>query len=340
MPLVGRRCASVLLVLPIFALLRSSPYRGGVCCQRCASAQPATPIPRTHHGAKAVAAQLSPLIRPLLFLDWSSFLSADQYCLEQHNYLSYKTDVFDNVGGMALLRGYRSVANRILGSLQQPMLEDLLPELEPVDLTLRQVIYKVDAPVTNLYFVERGLVSLVKTMKDGRTVEIGAVGIEGVTGSNSLFGVNNALLESVVQIPGTALRINRDSLLSKMARNEVLRDMLIRYTHFSVSGIAQTAACNRLHSLEERCCRWLLIAHDSAQSDTFPLTHEFLALMLGTQRSGLSLIAKVLQMAGYIRYSRGQVTVKDRAGLEATSCECYRTLRVQADRVFRPPQPS
>ncbi len=173
-------------------------------------------------------------------------------------------------------------------------------------------------------------------MQDGRTVEIGAVGIEGVTGSNALFGINYAMLESIVQVPGTALRISRDILRGEMAKNETLRDILQRYAHFAVSEIAQTAACNRLHSLEERCCRWLLIAHDSARSDTFPLTQEFLALMLGTQRSGLSVIASILQNAGFIRYARGRLTIMDRAGLEATTCECYRTIQAQLDQVFAP----
>jgi CRP-like cAMP-binding protein len=230
----------------------------------------------------------------------------------------------------------RGSANRILLALSPAAFKNIRPELEVVHLVRGEIIYHVDAPINHLYFVDKGLISLVKTMQDGRTVEIGAVGLEGVTGSEALFGIESAMLESIVQIPGTAYRIGSTLMRQEMARNEALRALIQRYVHFAVGHLAQTAACNRLHCLEERCCRWLLIAHDSARSDTFPLTHEFLAMMLGVQRTGVSLAANILQRAGLIRYTRGIVTIADRQALEATACECYAAIHAQLRRLFDP----
>jgi CRP-like cAMP-binding protein len=213
----------------------------------------------------------------------------------------------------------------------------LEPDLERVDLKQGQVIFRVDAPIVHLHFVEQGLISLVKTMQDGRTVEIGAIGIEGGAGCGALVGMERGILDAMVQVPGTARRIRCDTVRDEIAKSEAARRLVQRYVRFAVGELAQTAACNRLHSLEQRCCRWLLIAHDSAGSDAFPLTHEFLAMMLGVQRAGVSLTAKALQKVGLIRYSRGRVTVVDRPGLEAAACECYGTVRAQFDRLYGRP---
>lgn len=227
------------------------------------------------------------------------------------------------------------LANRILLALPRATLQRISAHLEPVNLERGQVIYHPDARIKKLYFVNRGLISLVRTMRDGRTVEIGAVGIEGVTGLPALFGIDSATLECIVQVPGTALCGSPDILRGEMVRGRSFQSLLHRYYHVVVSQVAQTAACNRLHSLEERCCRWLLIAHDSARSDTFPITHEFLAMMLGVQRAGVSIAASALQRAGLIRYVRGHMTIADRHKLEAAACECYTTIRQLVDRLFR-----
>lgn len=230
------------------------------------------------------------------------------------------------------------IANRLLRSLPPATLKRILPALAPLKTVRGQVIDRLDRPIENLYFVNRGLVSFVKTMHDGRTVEIGAVGIEGVTDPNSLFSIDKAIVESIVQIPGTAFRIGRDVLRHEMASDVALREMMQKHARFAISQLMQTAACNRLHSLEERCCRWLLIAHDSALSDTFPLTHEFLAMMLGVQRGGVSIAASFLQKAGLIRYTRGQVTITGRPGLEDAACECYGTVRAELEKLFSTPK--
>jgi CRP-like cAMP-binding protein len=161
------------------------------------------------------------------------------------------------------------------------------------------------------------------------------VGIEGVTGLPALFGIGNATLECLVQVPGTALCGRPAILRAELARGRGLQSLLHRYYHLVISQIAQTAACNRLHSLEQRCARWLLIAHDGARAPTFPITHEFIAMMLGVQRAGVSIAANALQQSGLIRYSRGRLTVTDRRGLETAARECYRTIYLLIERLFR-----
>ena len=203
-----------------------------------------------------------------------------------------------------------AINNRILRSLPSATRKRLLTALEHISIVRSQEMDCVDQPIEYLYFVNRGMVSFVKTMRDGRTAEVGAVGIEGLTDPNALFVVDRAIVNSLVQIPGSAFRIRRDDLRREIAKDAALRAMMQRYARFAIGQFMQTAACNCLHSLEERSCRWLLMAHDSALDDTFPLTHEFLAMMLGVQRTGVSIAANVLQKAGLIRYARGHVTIK------------------------------
>lgn len=226
------------------------------------------------------------------------------------------------------------VTNRMLLALPPATLKRIRSALRPVNTAKGQVIDHVAGPIKHMYFLNRGLVSLVKTMRDGRTIEIGAVGIEGVTDPTALFGIESAALETVVQIPGRALRIERSRLRQEVANDDALREIMEKYARFAFRQLAQTAACNRLHSLEERCCRWLLIAHDSALSDTFPVTHEFLAMMLGVHRSGVSIAANLLKKAGLIEYARGRMTITDRCGLEEAACECYGAIQAELDDLF------
>ena len=227
-----------------------------------------------------------------------------------------------------------AINNRILRSLPSATRKRLLPALEHVSTVRPQAMDRVDQPIEYLYFVNRGMVSFVKTMQDGRTVEVGAVGIEGVTDPNALFVVDRSIVDSLVQIPGSAFRIQRETLRREMAKDAMLREMMQRYARFAIGQFMQTAACNCLHSLEERSCRWLLMAHDSALDDTFPLTHEFLAMMLGVQRTGVSIAANLLQKAGLIRYARGSVTITNREGLEDAACECYGVVQGELESLF------
>lgn len=225
------------------------------------------------------------------------------------------------------------VANRLL--LASPeALARLTPRLEFVNLRRTHVLYEAEARIRHVDFVNRGLVSLVKTMRDGRTVEIGTIGVDGVVGLSALFDVNTALFEKIVQVPGNAYRISVADVKREMADNRRFHDLLEGYVHVAMSQIAQTAACNRLHSLEERCCRWLLTSHDAARANEFLLTQEFLAMMLGARRVSVSIAASGLQKQGFIRYRRGRLSILNRAGIEALACECYATVKVHADRLF------
>lgn len=231
------------------------------------------------------------------------------------------------------------INNQILLALPATTFERLQPHLEHVALKRHEVIHDALERVEFAYFVNRGIISLVKAMQDGRVVEIGAVGIEGLTDPCALFGLDRAAMDTLVQVPGNAYRISLATLRDYMESDDALRTIMQDYAWFSIRQLAQTAGCNRLHTVEERCARWLLIAHDSAMSDTFPLTHEFLAMMLGARRSGVSTAAHTLKKAGLIDYSRGVMTIIDRHGLEEVACECYGTMRAELDELFPAREP-
>ncbi len=226
-------------------------------------------------------------------------------------------------------KAWDASANRVLRGLSKEARAELWPHLERVAMHRGHVYNSVNTRIEYLYFVERGMVSLVKVMRDGRTIEIGAIGIEGVADPSAIFDAERAILESIVQIPGEALRIERNVLAQKMMHNGEILHAMRRYAAVALNQLLQTAACNCLHSIDQRACRWLLIAHDSALADSFPLTQEFLAMMLGVQRASVSLAAQELHRSGLIDYCRGRVTIVDRAGLERAVCECYGTLREQ-----------
>jgi len=191
-----------------------------------------------------------------------------------------------------------------------------------------QAITHAGHRIQHHYFVNHGVVSLMKTMRDGRTVEIVAVGAEGMLMPGLVFELFETMaLDGIVQVPGTAFRIRRCIFRREMESDRTLHQVMRRYLDFTAHQVVQTVACNCLHSLEERLCRWLIIAHDSTMSDHFPITHEGLALSLGVQRAGISLTAKLLQKAGLISYRRGMVTIANRIAIEARACECYDTLR-------------
>lgn len=220
-------------------------------------------------------------------------------------------------------------------ALPRATFDRLARHLVALPLLHHTVLFRARAEVRRVYFIDQGMVSLIQGMKDGRTVEVGAIGTEGAVGSNAVFGVSDALLETMVQMPGRARAVAPDVLAEEARRCHVLSSLLQGIVHIEVAQIAQTAACNRLHSLEQRCCRWLLTAHDNGGSDTFPLTQEFLAMMLGVRRPGVTVAARSLQQSGYIRYHRGQIEITDRKGLERASCECYAAIRAQSDALFR-----
>ena len=229
-----------------------------------------------------------------------------------------------------------AVRNGLLAALPPEDLARLRPRLQPFELPFDQTIYPADGAVEAVLFVETGMVSLLATLEDGEQVEVGIAGREGLVGLPLVFGDDRSLVEARVQMEGTALRMDAAALRDGMEGSAALRLVLNRYALFFQAQVTMAAACNARHAIEQRLARWLLIAHDRAGADEFPMTHEFMAMMLGVRRPGVSLAAGVLQKAGLIRYARGRMEITDRPGLEAASCECYHTVRHEFARLLGP----
>jgi CRP-like cAMP-binding protein len=228
------------------------------------------------------------------------------------------------------------VRNGLLAALPSEDLARLRPSLQPVELPFDQTLYPADGIVEAVLFPESGMVSLLATLEDGEQVEVGIAGREGLIGLPLVFGDDRSLVEARVQMEGTALRMDAAALRDGMEGSAALRGLLHRYALAFQAQVTMTAACNARHAIEQRLARWLLIAHDRAGADEFAMTHEFMAMMLGVRRPGVSLAAGALQRAGLIRYARGRMEITDRPGLEAASCECYHTARREFARLLGP----
>lgn len=211
----------------------------------------------------------------------------------------------------------------------------LVAQLESIALRSGVTLVEPGGTTDHVYFPEAGLVSLVVVMDDGRMVEVGVVGLEGMVGVSEVLGMFGSPFQAVVQVPGHGKRLSRPVLQRELEQVPVLKDLILRYMHHRVAQIAQTAACNRLHRVPQRCCRWLLTADDSVQTDSFALTHEFLALMMGVNRPTLSRALASLRREGLIDYRYGIMTIKDRRTLKARSCVCYETMRRDAELVYQ-----
>ncbi len=229
--------------------------------------------------------------------------------------------------------------NALLDWLPAKGLAPLRPDLETVDLKMSQVLYPggSEQEVEHVYFPIDAVTSMLTLMTDGSAVEAGTVGHEGVVGAQSAFGSGRILERWISQVPGLSVRMPARKFRAHFETNPSLRLLVHRYMHSYMTFLAQSAACNRLHVLVERCARWLLLTHDRVGRDDFPLTHEFLAMMLGVRRPAVSVAAATLQSAGFITYSRGNVHVADRAGLESASCECYGVTTQEYNRIFAEP---
>jgi len=221
--------------------------------------------------------------------------------------------------------------NRVLAALPKPEIERLQPHLSPVTLKLHAPL--LDGRTDYAYFLEDGLASVVLPMQDGSTVEVGVIGKDGVVGLPILLGADRMPGKTFIQVEGSGFRIKAERLKEEFERSGELRRHLQKYLLANLLQSAQNAACNRLHTIAERLSRWLLTCHDRVQSDRMPLTHEFLAQMLGAPRTTVTLAAGMLQQAGLIDYSRGHVTIKNRSGLEEAACECYRVVRNEFQRL-------
>jgi CRP-like cAMP-binding protein len=229
-----------------------------------------------------------------------------------------------------------SVRNGLLGALSPEDWAHIEPHLEAVELPFDQTIHAASGPVDAVFFVETGMVSLLVPLEDGEQVEAGIAGPEGLVGMPLVYGDSHSLTDARVQREGTALRIGAAAFRAEMDRSAALRGLMLRYALAFHAQVTLTAACNARHAIEQRLARWLLVAHDRAGTDEFPMTHEFLSLMLGVRRPGVTIVAGMLQKAGLIHYTRGRMAITDRLGLEAASCECYHTVRHEFARLLGP----
>ena len=224
--------------------------------------------------------------------------------------------------------------NRLLARCAPSDYARLHPHLKPVFLPQEFVLYTSRGPMDFVYFPESGVASLVVTMANGKTAEVGTVGNEGFVGLPVLFGESVAHVGVFMQVPGTGLRIPSVVFRNELQRSETLRNLFFSYAGVFFNQTAQSAACAFLHSLEQRCCRWLVATADRMPSEQFALTQEFFAMMLGVRRSSISVVMGNLQRRGLVRYSRGRVTILDRKSLQAMACECYHVIKAETKRPF------
>jgi CRP-like cAMP-binding protein len=224
--------------------------------------------------------------------------------------------------------------NRLLATLPRDDLLTLWPDFQPVPLVRGSVLFGADEPLRRVYFVETGVVSLVAVFEDCTTSEMAIVGREGVVGLGTLLGGDAAFGQCVVRAPGLALAVEASQFQSATQRSPSLRTACEAYARAFLREALQTAACNSVHMVEERCARWLLMSQDRTDGEMLSLTQEHLAEMLGVCRSTVTVAAGALQRAGLIRYHRGTIRVLDRLRLERVSCECYRVIRSQYERLL------
>ena len=228
----------------------------------------------------------------------------------------------------------RAANNHLLALLPSGEYERIITHLEPVSFKLGESIYESGAQLKHLYFPTTCIVSLLYTMEDGASAEIGVVGNEGVVGIALFMGGDTTPNRAIVQSAGSALKMKARALQEEFLRGGEFQLSLLRYTQALITQISQTAVCNRLHPIEQQLCRWLLLSHDRLQSDELKMTQELIANMLGVRREGVTYAAGRLQTNGLIKYARGRITILNREGLEASACECYQVVKDEYDRLL------
>ena len=221
--------------------------------------------------------------------------------------------------------------NHLLAAVSQRAYREMLSGLEPVKLVYGQVLYEPTGLIRHVYFPIDCLVSLLTAVDNGRVLEVGMVGNEGMVGMPMVLGIGESAVRALVQGGGTAMRMPASRFRTEFNKNILLQRALFRYTHLLMAQVSQTAACNRFHEAEGRLARWLLMTSDRLHTDEFLLTHEFLAHMLGVRRVGVTKAAEGLRRKKLIVYSRGHITILDRAQLEKAACVCYRIVKKLQD---------
>lgn len=226
------------------------------------------------------------------------------------------------------------LANRVLARVKADDLQDIVPFFERVPLEFGAIFLEARAPIEHAFFPVSGILSAIAVMEDGDGIEVATIGSEGMLGIPGFVEFDISPYRVIVQGAGVAYRIRTDMLRQQMKRSESLHDAVSRYQAAFLFQVSQCVACNGLHSIERRCCRWMLMSHDRLGTDELPLTHEFLALMLGTRRASVTEVLQPLQQRGLIKSARGKITIVDRPGLEAESCECYATVQKEFRRLL------
>lgn len=224
--------------------------------------------------------------------------------------------------------------NQLLAALPEAEWLRWLPQLEPVNLALGEVLYESGAKMTYVYFPTSAIVSLLHVLENGASAEIAVVGFEGVVGISIFMGGGSTPSRAVVQSAGMGFRLRSDAIKQEFDRSSPVMHLLLRYTQALITQMAQTAVCNRHHSLDQQLCRWLLLSLDRLQGNELVMTQELIANMLGVRREGVTEAALKLQKACLIRYARGHISVLDRPGLEQRTCECYAVVRKEYDRLL------
>lgn len=227
-----------------------------------------------------------------------------------------------------------AVRNRILAALLATEYKRLLPKLEHVSLRRGQVIYRADQEIEEVYFPEQAVVAMVDSMDDGRTVEVGLIGREGIVGINVVLGGVVTPDKAVVQLAGSAMRMKSRHLRKEMRFGSPMQRLLLAYARAFLAVISQSVACSQYHSIEQRLARWLLTMNDYVGSREFAMDHKSIALMLGVRREGITEAAGIFQMAALIDYRRGRICVLDARGLGKKACECYRFIRQQYQHLY------
>jgi CRP-like cAMP-binding protein len=229
-----------------------------------------------------------------------------------------------------------SVRNQLLQKLSAEDFAYLAPELRQVDLPLRTTVHGAGEAITAVLFPERGYASMLAALDDGESAEVGMIGFEGMIGLPLIFGTDRSLVEAMVQAELTAFRLPADSIRRAFEERPSVRAPLLRNAMAFNLQVTMTAACNSRHLVEQRLARWLLMADDRTDGNEFAMTHEFLSMMLGVRRAGVTVAAGALQKAGYIRYEQGRIRIVDRAGLGAAACECHFVVRQEFARLLGP----
>lgn len=224
--------------------------------------------------------------------------------------------------------------NHLLAALPDDEWDRWLPHLESIDLRLGQVLYEPGNTLRHVYFPTSAIVSLLYVMQDGASAEIAVVGHEGIVGISLFMGGESTPSRAVVQSAGQGFRLQAQKMKDEFKRSGPVMHLLLRYTQALITQMAQTAVCNRHHTLDKQLCRWLLLSLDRLHGNQLVMTQELIANMLGVRREGVTEAAIKLQEAGLIRYARGRITVLDRTGLEKRTCECYAVVKKEYDRLL------